>query len=130
MKNRYILNFEKILLTQEKPKIVLVIVADGRCGTYITTETEFKKLGDALECLNILNKLRGEHNLEKYESICTIEEGHFLELINLPHYLDRICHTLVDVNLYLYDTDGCRYQYILKEGRSWSHYNSELDKEF
>ena len=129
MKYRYLLDFEKTLMTLEKPKILLVIKADSNDGDYITTETEFEELGDALECLFIIqNKLMGTGALRKYDEICTIQDGQFLELVDLPHYCNFLCHSIISANLYLYDTDGCRYEYTLKNGRRGVHYNSVLDK--
>lgn len=129
MKYRYLLDFEKTLMTLEKSKILLVIKADGNDGDYITTETEFEELGDALECLFIIqNKLMEKGALRKYDEICTIQDGQFLELVNLPYNCHFLCHTIISVNLYLYDIDGCRYEYTLKNGRRATHYNSVLDK--
>ena len=102
----------KYKMTLRKPIknfLRLTLIGDVNDADYITSTTDFdiENFETALEALYICqNKLLGSYKLENYCNLCTINEGYILDEIDLPRCEDRLCHTLKEVMLEKYHTDG------------------------
>ena len=104
---------KKIKVVPNEPYYLLKITADSNDGDYITEETRFDKdyADEAIKAFDIIiSKLMGAYALENYKTICNIEEGEILELVNLPFSEWGICHTIENCNLFYYDTEGFTYK--------------------
>lgn len=109
---------KKIKVVPNEPYYLLKITADSNDGDYITEETHFDEdyVDEVIKAFNIImSKLMGKHALENYKTICNIEEGEVLEYVDFPYTDWGICHTIVECELFYYDTEGFTYKIKLEE---------------
>ena len=112
-------NEQKVNLTLNKPNksyYTVRIKADWRDADYITT---FKKYSEesfnevALYLKFMVNNLIGRRKLFDYiddDSKDTDFYNALIEYVDLYWFVDRLCHTIEEVEILYYDTDGKCYK--------------------
>ena len=103
--------YKIIKTTPQERYYEILLKADSNDGNYITeiqklSQEEFDKAIDELIILR--NDFSGEHELEGFESEIISKYDRDVYL-NIPCHEDQVCHTLVDIIVKMYDSDGCVY---------------------
>lgn len=110
------MNYYLEKIVPEEPYYELYIDADSNDGDYISEKAAYgpEQLEWLLEVYQIIcKKLMGPHALHEMDEILTEEELDFLEYVDFPTSDYGICHTIHDVSLKYYDTDGSVYNVVL-----------------